>query len=92
MPNLVAYRAGQALLRTIGLLLWGVRAEGRERVPLTGPVIVASTHESFLDPPVVGAYVPRHVWHMARRSLFFSGERRSRFRTWLGSVFGIIEV
>lgn len=92
MPNLAFYRTTQFLLRVLGRTVWGVRATGREGIPLTGPLIVASTHESFLDPPVVGAYVPRHVWHMARRTLFFSGEKRSRFRTWLGGLAGIIEV
>lgn len=92
MPNLVWYRSCQGLLRTLGFLWWRVRAEGRDRVPETGAVILASTHESFLDPPIVGAYVHRHIWYMARRTLFFSGEKRSRFRTWLGTMSGVIEV
>lgn len=92
MPNLPAYRGVQRFLKTLGCLVWRVRAEGRERVPAAGPVIVASSHESFMDPLLVGAYTPRHVWHMARRTLFYRGERRSRFLTWFGSLWGIIEV
>lgn len=92
MPNLTFYRTTQAFLRGLGRVWWRVRAEGMERIPATGPVIFASTHESFLDPPIVGAYVRRHIWFMARRSLFFSGKERSRFRTWVGSLCGIIEV
>jgi 1-acyl-sn-glycerol-3-phosphate acyltransferase len=92
MPNYTAYKGVQIFLRTMGLLFWRVRAEGRDRVPLTGPLIVASTHESFLDPLLIGAYLPRHQWYMARRSLFFRGERRSRFLTWFASLWGVIEV
>ena len=93
MPNRTVYRGCQFLLRVAGTLWWGVRAEGRERIPLTGPVIVASTHESFLDPLVVGAYVPRHAWHMARRSLFVNAAgKRSRFLTWFAAIYGVIEV
>lgn len=92
MPNLPAYRCVQAFLRTLGCLVWRVRAEGRDRVPEEGPVIVASSHESFLDPLIVGAYAHRHLWYMARRTLFYRGERRSRFLTWFGSLWGIIEV
>jgi 1-acyl-sn-glycerol-3-phosphate acyltransferase len=92
VPNLAFYRTVQVTLRCVGRLFWGVRAEGRERIPETGPVILAATHESFLDPLLMGAYCRRHVWHMARRTLFFSGEGRSRFRTWLGTMSGVIEV
>ncbi|MCE9637635.1 MAG: 1-acyl-sn-glycerol-3-phosphate acyltransferase [Planctomycetes bacterium] len=91
-PNLAFYRTAQAVLRGLGCIWWRVHAEGMERIPATGPVIFASTHESFLDPPIVGAYVKRHIWYMARRSLFFSGKERSRFRTWVGSLCGMIEV
>lgn len=32
-----------------------------ERVPLTGPVILASNHASFADPPLVGSSLPREI-------------------------------
>ena len=41
-----------------------------ERVPLSGPVILASNHASFLDPPLVGAGVRRGINYLARESLF----------------------
>jgi 1-acyl-sn-glycerol-3-phosphate acyltransferase len=44
--------------------------EGVERIPPEGPLIVASTHESFLDPMVVGAFLPRRMRYLARRTLF----------------------
>lgn len=91
-PNLVWYRTNQLWLRAAARCLWGVRVEGVERIPATGAFLLAATHESFLDPLVVGAFCPRHVWHMARRTLFHSGRRRSRFRTWLGRMSGVIEV
>lgn len=92
MPAYFAYRCIQVFGRTVGCLFWGVRAEGRDRIPKTGPVILATTHESYLDPFLVGSYAPRHTWYMARRTLFFKGERRSRLRTWFGHLWGIIEV
>lgn len=46
------------------------RVLGRERVPAVGPVILASNHASFLDPPLVGAAVRRHVNFLARDTLF----------------------
>ena len=41
-----------------------------ERVPLQGPVILASNHASFLDPPLIGSGIHREVCYLARESLF----------------------
>ncbi len=42
-----------------------------ERVPPKGPLLIASNHESYLDPPLVGIYArPRHVSFVARVGLF----------------------
>jgi 1-acyl-sn-glycerol-3-phosphate acyltransferase len=47
---------------------WRVLNPGH--VPMTGPVILASNHASFLDPPLVGSGVKRDINYMARKSLF----------------------
>ncbi len=39
-------------------------------MPATGPVIVASNHASYLDPVLLGTYLPRPPHFMARASLF----------------------
>jgi 1-acyl-sn-glycerol-3-phosphate acyltransferase len=41
-----------------------------DRVPLTGSVILASNHASYIDPPLVGAALTRHVNFLARDSIF----------------------
>jgi len=41
-----------------------------ENVPPTGPVILASNHASFLDPPLVGSALKRDINYLARESLF----------------------
>jgi len=63
------YRFGRALCRAV-LLPWRVQAVGIERIPLQGPLIVAANHRSYLDPPVLGAYLPRMLFYMAKRELF----------------------
>jgi 1-acyl-sn-glycerol-3-phosphate acyltransferase len=47
-----------------------LRAFGTENVPADGPVIVASNHRSYLDPPIVACVLRRPVSYMAKEELF----------------------
>lgn len=60
------------LARVVFYALFGLRLRGRENVPAEGGVVVASNHQSFLDPIIIGiALGPwRQVHYMARDSLF----------------------
>lgn len=64
------FRFYQWILRVAALGLWRLRAFGVGNVPREGGVILASNHQSFLDPVLVGCCLPREVHFMARRSLF----------------------
>ena len=46
---------------------------GRDNVPLHGPLILASNHASFFDPPLIGCALPREICYLARESLFNFG-------------------
>lgn len=48
----------------------GVRVFGRENVPKTGPALLLSNHQSFLDPVLCGMGLPRELDYVARNSLF----------------------
>jgi len=48
----------------------GWTVEGREHVPATGGLIVASNHVSFWDPPLVGTAVKRELHFLAKEELF----------------------
>ncbi len=59
------------LIRVGGAALWKLRAFGTANLPRTGGVLLASNHQSVLDPPLVAACLfPREMHFMARRSLF----------------------
>ena len=49
---------------------FGFRVQGQEMVPVHGAVIVASNHVSLVDPPVVGAAIPREMHFLAKKELF----------------------
>ena len=66
-------------------LAWRLRTYGRTRVPRTGPLLVVSNHESFLDPPAVGASLPRRAFYFARKTLF----RPAWFGAYLRSIHAV---
>ena len=64
------YWMGWLAFRTLYKFYFGWRVYNPERVPLEGPVILASNHASFLDPPLVGAGLKRGINYLARENLF----------------------
>jgi 1-acyl-sn-glycerol-3-phosphate acyltransferase len=64
------YRISWLVLNLVERIIFGFRVSGRERIPKTGPVIIASNHISYSDPPVVGSAVPREVYFLAKEELF----------------------
>jgi 1-acyl-sn-glycerol-3-phosphate acyltransferase len=64
------YRFGWVVFRLVFAVYFRWRYFYPERVPLTGPVILASNHASYIDPPLVGAALPRAIGYLARDNLF----------------------
>jgi 1-acyl-sn-glycerol-3-phosphate acyltransferase len=50
--------------------IFGLRVIGEENLVTEGPVLVASNHESFLDPPLIGNLYKTEMVFLARKSLF----------------------
>ncbi len=64
------YAVGYNLCRWIARTFFAFSVEGQERVPESGPVILAPNHVSYLDPFLVGVAVSRRVHFMAKKELF----------------------
>ena len=64
------YFAGWIFFRALYKFYFGWRVYNAERVPTRGPVILASNHASFVDPPLVGAGLKRQINYLARENLF----------------------
>jgi cytidylate kinase len=47
-----------------------LQVHGRERVPLTGPLVFVANHQSLWDIPALGAAQPRAIRYMAKSELF----------------------
>jgi 1-acyl-sn-glycerol-3-phosphate acyltransferase len=77
-----AYRCGWESFRAVFALYFRWRVFNAERVPLTGPVILASNHASYLDPPLVGAGVRRQISFLARDNIFHVPILAGILRSW----------
>lgn len=64
------YSALWILSRTLGVALFGVRIRCDEPLPRSGGVLVLSTHQSHLDPLLLGLATNRRLSSMARSSLY----------------------
>lgn len=61
---------GRSLCRMVFRFLTRWRISGLENVPRHGAVLIMANHVSLLDPPVVGAPIPRRTHYMAKVELF----------------------
>lgn len=50
--------------------LFGLRVVGRQHLLTEGPVLVASNHQSYLDPPLIGNLYQDEMTYLARKTLF----------------------
>jgi 1-acyl-sn-glycerol-3-phosphate acyltransferase len=83
-------RAWRVLRRTAGLLVWILlrpRVTGRANVPVDGPVLIVSNHESWWDIPALGWSQPRSIRYMAKRELY--GHRLLAWLLWWGGAFPV---
>lgn len=64
------YVVARFVIRPLLWVLLRPRVTGRENVPLTGPVILASNHLSFIDSIVIPTLAPRRVALLAKAEYF----------------------
>jgi 1-acyl-sn-glycerol-3-phosphate acyltransferase len=62
----VIWALGRPTIGTFVKLVAPLRVYGSERVPLMGGLVVASNHFSWIDPPALGAAIPRTLYMMAK--------------------------
>lgn len=67
----LAYALVRIPLNIFFLLFYGVRYFGKHNVPDTGPLLIVANHQSYYDPPLIGAgVVRRRCNYIARKTLY----------------------
>jgi len=77
-----SYRLGWLFFRSLYTVYFRWRVFNAERVPVTGGVILAANHASFIDPPLVGSALYRPINYMARETLFRYPGVGALLRSW----------
>jgi 1-acyl-sn-glycerol-3-phosphate acyltransferase len=77
------YRLARPFAAGIPRLLWRVRVAGREHVPRDGGFILAPSHRSMMDIPLVAVVTSRRIRFMGKKTLFAIPVVGTVFR-WLG--------
>src|SRR5271168_4042472 len=85
--NPVFYWFIRALFVPFFLVYFRMQRVGREHLPRSGPLLLASNHRSFLDPFVIGTLARRPVYYMAKRELF-----EKRWQAWALNALGAFPV
>lgn len=75
------------LLRVLFEMFFRGEVAGLENLPRGGPFLIAANHASHLDPPFIGAQVPRQMSFFARKTLWHGG-----FSSWWLDAVGTIPV
>ncbi|MGA8209128.1 MAG: lysophospholipid acyltransferase family protein [Nocardioidaceae bacterium] len=86
------YEVVNAVVPPVAKVVWRPTVEGAEKLPLEGPVLVASNHLSFADSLVIPIVAPRKVVFLAKEAYFTGpGVKGALVRTWF-TAMGMVPV
>ncbi len=81
------YSALHSVVPPLAKAVWRPTVTGLGHVPLSGGVLLASNHRTFIDSVVIPVVVPRRVVFLAKSDYFTgSGLRGAATRTWFESL------
>jgi 1-acyl-sn-glycerol-3-phosphate acyltransferase len=86
------YFVTRAVLAPVARLIYRPVIEGREHIPLRGPLLLASNHLSFIDSFVIPLVAPRRVVFLAKSDYFTGKGLRGLWMRWLFTATGAVPV
>jgi 1-acyl-sn-glycerol-3-phosphate acyltransferase len=80
------YRVCRKIAAVLLRGLFDLRVEGAERLPATGPFILAANHHNYLDGVVLGVAVPRPIAFLVMPRVFGATPLHPPFHRRIGSI------
>lgn len=81
------YLFAQGAISAWAGIFLGYRSSGSENVPAKGPFLLAASHKSYLDPPLIGSCIRRELRYFSKRELF-----ANPLFGWLIRAYGAVPV
>jgi len=88
----MTYRVLRLILSLLAYVLLRPQVTGRNNIPRTGAVILASNHLSFVDSLLIPIVAPRHVTFLAKAEYFTGRGLKGRLSRWFFTKMGHIPV
>jgi len=88
----VLYRVLRLVLLVVFRVLYRPTITGRSHIPTTGPVILASNHQSFVDSVVIPLAAPRHISFLAKSDYFTGTGVEGALLRWFFTTVGQVPV
>ncbi|KPC65091.1 lysophospholipid acyltransferase family protein [Streptomyces chattanoogensis] len=82
----------KAILGFVMRVLYRPKVEGMERIPETGPVILAGNHVTFIDSLFLGLVVKRPVYFIGKDEYVTGKGLKGRLMAWFFTSTGMIPV
>ena len=86
------YTLTRIVLGSAARLVYRPVVEGRENIPRTGPLVLASNHLSFVDSIVIPLVAPRRVVFLAKSEYFTGHGMRGALKRWMFTAVGCVPI
>ena len=86
------YEVTRSILSAVARLIYRPVIEGRDNIPRTGPVLLASNHRSFIDSIVIPLVAPRRVVFLAKSDYFTGTGVRGALMRWFFTAVGAVPI
>jgi 1-acyl-sn-glycerol-3-phosphate acyltransferase len=86
------YTLTRNMVGPVARLIYRPVIEGRENIPRTGPLLLASNHLSFVDSLVIPLVAPRRVVFLAKSEYFTGRGIRGALKRWMFTAVGCVPI
>ena len=81
------FATAQAIARLVTTVAFDMKVVGKQHVPLKGGALIVCNHQSYIDPPAVGAQLKRFTNYLGKAELF-----STPWSNWLNRGMGAFPV